>query len=208
METIFLSCAVIGGTLLLCQFVLGLFGLGEHHDVGGHVGSEVAHDVGHDAGHDSQHDDHGEQGSWLASVITFRSLVAALTFFGLAGMAATTRGLEPVVSVAVGLAAGGAGLMLVGTLMRNLARLRADGTAHVERTVGKVGTVYLSIPAARGGAGKISIVVQNRLMEYQALTPGEALPTGAPVRVTAVLSADTVEVLPAPFPEPERTAHV
>ncbi|MBL8794705.1 MAG: hypothetical protein JNM56_12430, partial [Planctomycetia bacterium] len=32
-ETLYLACALIGGTLLLCQFVLGLLGFGEHHDV-------------------------------------------------------------------------------------------------------------------------------------------------------------------------------
>jgi hypothetical protein len=43
-------------------------------------------------------------------------------------------------------------------------------------------------------------------MEYQALTPGDDLPTGVPVIVTAVISPDTVEVLPAPIPE--RSARV
>ena len=203
METLFLVCAVIGGTLLVVQFLLGLVGLGGHHDLGGghDVHLDTPHDVHHDAGHDADDADHG---SWLASVLTFRAVVAALTFFGLAGMASLRNGLDPAPSLAVALAAGGGALALVASLMRAMSRLRADGTARVERTVGQTGTVYLSIPANKAGAGKVTVVVQNRTMEYQALTAGDALPTGARVLVTAVISPDTVEVLAAP--QPERTA--
>ena len=34
METVYLASAVVGGTLLVCQFVMTLLGLG-HHDIGG-----------------------------------------------------------------------------------------------------------------------------------------------------------------------------
>jgi hypothetical protein len=200
METIFLVCAVVGGTLLVCQFILGLLGLG-HHDVGGHdLHVEGPQDVGH-GDHPADDADHA---SWLAGVLTFRAVVAALTFFGLAGLAALGLGLEAGPSLAVALAAGGGALALVASLMRALARLRSDGTARVERTVGQTGTVYLSIPGHKAGAGKVTVVVQNRTMEYQALTAGDELPTGARVVVTAVISPDTVEVNPAPVPE--RTA--
>src|SRR5262245_13360614 len=33
-ETVYLTCALAGGTLLVCQVVLGLLGFGDHHDVG------------------------------------------------------------------------------------------------------------------------------------------------------------------------------
>jgi hypothetical protein len=194
METIFLVTAVVGGTLLVCQFLLGLLGVG-HHDLGGH---DLHVDGSHDVAHDAEH------ASWLVGVFTFRAIVAALTFFGLAGLAARGLGLPPLPSLAVALAAGAGALALVAALMRSLARLRSDGTARVERAVGQTGTVYLSIPAHRAGAGKVTVIVQNRTVEYQALTAGDELPTGARVLVTAVISPDTVEVLPAPIPE--RTA--
>jgi hypothetical protein len=87
MEPVFLICAGLGGTLLVCQFLLGLLGLG-HHDFGGQDhGFEHDHDQGHDASDEHQ--------SWFVGILTFRALVAALTFFGLGGMIASHHTDEP-----------------------------------------------------------------------------------------------------------------
>jgi hypothetical protein len=64
--------------------------------------------------------------------------------------------------------------------------------------VGKAGAVYLRIPANRSGSGKITLNLQNRTMEYQAVTAGEAIPTGANIVVVGVVGPDTVEVELAP----------
>ena len=69
MRHVFLVCAIIGGTLLLCQFLLSLLGIGEHHgDAGGH---DAHLDHGHDHGH-------GQGSAWLFGMLTFRSLVSGL----------------------------------------------------------------------------------------------------------------------------------
>ena len=202
METLFLVCAVIGGTLLVCQFLLGLLGLG-HHDLGG--GHDIHVDVSHDVGHGDHAAEDAEHGSWLVGMLTFRAVVAALTFFGLAGMAALGVGLPPVASLAVALAAGAGALVLVASLMRAIARLRSDGTVRVERTVGQTGTVYLSIPGHKTGAGKVHLKLQNRIVEYQAITALDELPTGSLVVVVAVAGPGTVEVAAA---TPERISYV
>lgn len=215
METIFLICAIVGGTLLACQFLLGLLGFGHHEIGGGHdFQADAPHDFGHDAdhAHDSAHEhDHSHaHTSWLTGVLTFRSIVAALTFFGLAGMAAHTSGLEPQASLLVAFAAGVGALFLVAFTMRSLARLRADGTARIDRAVGATGTVYLSIPGHNAGTGKVHLKLQNRIVEYQAVTALDDLPTGSLVVVVAVSAPGTVEVAPA-TPSPnnsERTTHV
>ena len=54
--------------------------------------------------------------------------------------------------------------------------------------------MYLRIPGAKAGAGKVHLMLQNRTVEYQAVTAGAELPTGAPVKVVAVVNSDTVEV--------------
>jgi hypothetical protein len=188
-ETFFLICAGIGGTLLVCQFLLGLLGLG-HHDIG--------HDHGMDHDHDHGHDAHDEHESWYVGILTFRALVAAVTFFGLGGLIASEHSTEPTLPLGVAALSGASALLLVGWLMKLLLRLRAEGTQHIDRAIGMTGTVYLSVPGNNGGSGKVTVKVQNRTVEYQAVTRQEALTTGTPIQVVAVVGPDTVEVVPSP----------
>jgi hypothetical protein len=218
MDTVFLICAVLGGTVLVCQFAMTLMGMGDSHgDFGsGHDfgGGADAHDFGgHDAGHhggtEHGHADHGGKdfSTWLFGVITFRTVVAALTFFGLAGKAALSSGMEPVPTMLIALGSGAAALYVVHFLMQSLHRLRSDGTVQIERSVGEPGTVYLTIPGAGAGLGKIHINLQNRLVELQASTAKDRLPTGAKVVVTRVIGPDTVEVEPLAEAIPHKEPH-
>jgi hypothetical protein len=190
-ETIYLYCAIAGGTLLVCQFLLGLLGFGDHHDAGGD------HDFHDPSGHDTHgHESHEGQHSWFVGVLTFRSVVAALTFFGLAGLSSSVNlQLEPAQTSAVALAGGAAALFAVAYLMRTLHRLKSDGTIHIERALGASGTVYVAIPGQKAGVGKVMLRLQNRTVEYQAVTPHGQLATGNKIVVTAVLSPDTLEVV-------------
>jgi hypothetical protein len=226
MFTIFVVCAGVGGTILVCQMLMTVLGLagdtvdvdlpddvdapgdldfGGDVDVGGDldVGADIDADVGADAdaGGEAGHDT-----SWLFGVLSFRTLVAAVTFFGLGGWAAEGAGFEPVIQVVIALAAGVGAMYLVYWLMRMMYSLKAEGTVRIGHTVGRHGTVYLRIPGERSGAGKVQLSVQKRTMEYLAMTSGEALPTGAKVRVVKVITSDTVEV--EPVLEPERTENV
>jgi hypothetical protein len=183
MEAVYLVCAAVGGTLLLCQFLLGLLGLG-HHDV------DHDHDVGH--GHDIDHDHE----SWYVGILTFRTLVTAVTFFGLVGLATIEATEDSTLALTLALLAGLGALVGVAWLMKALYRLKADGTLRIDRTVGRTGTVYLSIPGNQAGAGKVTIKVQNRTVEYLAVTRQETLATGTPIQVVGIVGPDTVEVTP------------
>jgi hypothetical protein len=214
MDLFFGICAALGGTVLVCQFVMTLLGLAELDvdlpDDGGHAFGDHGggHDVGHDAGHGHGHDshDHAHHGAnWLFSIVTFRTLTAALTFFGLTGLA--MRSLEvgqatPSIAVLVALAAGGAAMYGVHWLLTAISRLRSEGTVRIDHAVGHGGEVYLRIPANRSGVGKVTITQQNRTVEYQAMTPHEALPTGAKIVVIGIVGPDTVEVELASAREP------
>jgi hypothetical protein len=194
-------CAVLGGTLLACQFLLSLVGLGHHHDLGG----QDAHDLGHPHPGGDHEAAHEAESSWFVRLLTFRTVVAGLVFFGLAGRAAAEAEADPGLGLALALAAGAGALFLVGWAMRSLSRLRAEGTVRIHRAVGRTGTVYLPVPGHRAGLGKVLLNVQNRTVEYQAVTPHEALPTGAHVTVLSVVGPGTVEVvLTTPSP---RSSH-
>jgi hypothetical protein len=83
--------------------------------------------------------------------------------------------------------------------MRAMLRLEDDGTVQVDGAVGLSGDVYLTVPPVRSGVGKIHLVLQNRLVELQAVTThSDALPTGARILVVDVVGPDTVDVVPDP----------
>jgi hypothetical protein len=183
--TFFLVCAGLGGALILLQFVAAAIGIG-----GDHAGVDHDHALG-DHGHDADHD-HGE--NWFLGLLTFRSICAAVTFFGLGGLTAAYYELAPTAQFGCAVAAGFIALYLVATLMKMLMRLKAEGTVQIENALGQVGTVYLRVPANRSGAGKVTLNLQNRSVELEAFTAADELPTGTPIRVVAVLSPSSVEV--------------
>jgi hypothetical protein len=206
MEYFYGVCAVIGGTVLLFQFVTTLLGLS--HDTDGAGGIDFEHLPGDVHGGDIHHgaagdhaDQHAHSSTWFFGIITYRTVVAAVTFFGLGGLAANSTRLGPEAGFVVALLAGAGAMYGVYHLMRLLVRLRADGTVRMDRAVGKTGTVYLRVPAGRTGHGKVTLNLQNRTVEYRAVTGHDALPTGATVVVTAIVGPDTVEVVAAHNPE-------
>lgn len=208
METLFLICAIVGGTVLAFQFVLSLLGLGGHGDFdipdGGHIHLGHGHHMPTDSGHHGHLQDAGADHSsnWYFGIITFQTVVAAIAFFGFAGMTASSAQFDGPMCLVIGVAAGAAAMIGVHTLMRSFAKLRSDGTERIDRAIGLEGTVYLRIPGQNQGAGKVHMTLQNRIVEYAAMTSGDPLPGGAKIVVTGVIGSDTVEVMPISAPEP------
>ena len=91
------------------------------------------------------------------------------------------------------------GVALVAAVMylfKWLSSMQQSGNINVQKqAAGCEGKVYLPIPAARGGAGKVQITIAGSVREYDALTESEeALKTGTPIRVVDALDANTVLV--------------
>lgn len=198
MESFFTWCAVLGGALFLIQLVMLLIGFeGFDSDVdvpSAEVGEFNLRET--DVDFDPHPDNWLHNDGWFVGIVTFRSLVAAVTVFGLIGLA-TWQEVTPARSVTIAAAAGLGTLYLVGWSFKKLYDIRSDGTVRMQDTVGVSGNVYLSIPGQNAGAGKVTVKVGGRTMEYLAMTPGEPLKTGTPVVVTRVLNEQTLEVTPA-----------
>ena len=187
----FILCAVVGGTIMVCQFVLTMIGLGGDADFADHVPDDLSSDS------------HGDHGSWLFGVISFRTLSAAFGFFGLGGWAVRAGGLGVPLQLLAAVGSGAAAMYGVHYIMLLFSRLSHDGTVRIDGAIGKTGTVYIPIPAKRTGVGKIQLKLQNRIVEYPAMTSGdEKLPTGAKVVVVKLLESSTLEV--EPIGEPAR----
>jgi len=197
--TLFYSlCAVLGCTVLVCQFVLTITGATDADDLeSGDVGS---HDLGdHDVAHTgtAPHGDpnHAHSSSWFFGILTLRTVTSALAFFGLTGLAMNASDVPPIPALAAASGAGFAALYLVHWMMKSLSHLRAEGTVRIKDAVGATGSVYVRIPGANAGPGKVQIMLQGRTVELSATTDAAAtLPTGARIVVTRVLGPDAVGV--------------
>lgn len=202
MTTIFLACAIVGGTIMVLQVAMMFMGIGDgDFDIGDDVPNlDIDFDTGDgdlDIG-----DPHGS--SSIFGVLSFRSVVAALTFFGIAGMAAQTGGASIPVQLTAAIAAGVAAMYAVYYLLRSIYRLGQSGNLQITNTVGRTATVYIPIPADGEGQGKVQVKVQDRLEEFVAInTCDQPLSTGAKVVVVGVVSGNTLKV--EPFPEPAET---
>lgn len=178
METAFLICAVVGGSIFLIQLVMQLIGLGDWD-----------HDIGAD-GHDDS--------SAFFGLLSIRSIVAAIAFFGLSGLAAQAADLPDLTALGVAAAAGFFSMWVVAVTMRAISQLRAEGTVEIANTIGLSAQVYLRIPPNQTGAGKVTVEIQGRTTEFLAKTTNQTeLPTGSHVTIVRVLDGETVEVVPA-----------
>jgi hypothetical protein len=215
LDTLFLIAAVVGGTVMVCQFLLTMLGLGDDgSDIGdGDVGGDVGDfDAGADAGGDFDVDgDHhtaihhaadadvDHPGStWLFQMLSFRTVVAALTFFGLGGAWSSSSGHGSAQALGIGVLAGGAAMYGMYRLMRAIYDLQSSGNVDIRNAVGKPAKIYIPVPPVGTGKGKIQITLQGRTMEYEAVSDAaETLSTGENVVVENVVGSDIVKVMRA-----------
>ncbi|MEX2015802.1 MAG: NfeD family protein [Candidatus Hydrogenedentales bacterium] len=174
---------------MLGQLIMSLIGLDSDTTDIAEVGDDL--DMG-----DEYVDTH--QGATLFfGILSFRSLVAAVAFFGIGGRAALEAGFTPYWALMCALGAGALAMFAVVWTMRFLYSMHAEGTVHIEHCVGLPAKVYLRIPPPGEGAGKVTVTVQNRTMEYAAVAARDAIPTGATVIVVGISGPHTLEVEPA-----------
>ncbi len=212
MATAYTICAVVGITIFVVQLILMFIGMHGDGDIDmAHEVGDMPHDIGGvgdvDAevgGPDLTHDGHihmmedtqviNQGATSFFNIVSFRSIVAAVAFFGVGGRLAGDLGWHPLVGFLFAMALGGAALVLVGWLMVMLASLRHDGSIRVLNAIGQPGSAYLGVPEHRSGKGRVSVTVQGRTLEFDAVTDGEAIPTGGQVVVVDVINDTTVAV--------------
>lgn len=152
-------------------------------------------DTDFDTGFDTEAADAAVEGG--TNLYTFRNFVNFILGFGWSAILLQEKihsvPLLLIVSAVVGVAL----VAVVMYLFKWLSGMQQSGNINVYKSaVGCNGTVYLTIPAERGGEGKVQISINNAVREYDAVTDGDALKTGTPIRVTEVINANTVLVEP------------
>lgn len=187
METIYLGCAALGGTVLVVQTILLVFG-GADHD------ADALHVDTSDIGAANSGEVHTQDSGF--GLFSVRTVAAFLTFFGLGGWAGINAGWAPLTTIAVAFGAGLSMLFAVAWLFHAQKRLASQGNVEPAGAVGRTARVYLRIPEANSGKGKITVALQGRTVEFTAFTNGRAIPTDAEVRVVRQVTVDTFEVEP------------
>ena len=133
-----------------------------------------------------------------SNLYTFRNFINFLLGFGwsfiLLQESITSMPVLIIVSVVIGVAL----VTAVMYLFKWLAGMQQSGNIDVEKVAkGCEGTVYLTIPAAQAGEGKVQISISGAVREYNAVTDNEEdLKTGVAIRVVDVVNSHTVLVEP------------
>jgi hypothetical protein len=177
------ACVAFGGVMLLASMLIG-------HDVSGDTGELPApggtggdaHLPGGDHGHGS-----GGAGSIVASLLSLRFWVFAVTFFGLTGLVllqlggAGARALAPLIAAPVGLGAGFVASRVFAALGAKPVGAVAPSSAYVGREA------RLLLPVSRTQRGKLRLRVGATEVDLLAETDDDGqLPGGASVLIVSV----------------------
>lgn len=132
------------------------------------------------------------------SALSVRSIIAFFTFFGWTGVLAMNNQLGVWVAVMLSALVGLGAMFIVAYLMFKFAQLEQSGTLNLYNALDQPGEVYLSIPEKESGRGKVTLMVDGRIREMDAVTAGEAIKTGTPVKVIDILEDNVLKVEPMP----------
>ena len=180
LQKFFWTIACCASLVFIIQTIMTFIGLGTDADV--------------DAGPMDGSVDSIEDGA-LSGVFSFRNLVNFLLGYGWAGVLlfddVEKRWLLQLVAIAVGLLF----VLAFVFMFRQVMKLSHDGSFKMSETVGLKADVYLRIPAARSGRGKVQVSVKGSIHEIDAVTDNDAeIPTGGQVEIVEVLGDDLLLV--------------
>lgn len=179
---VFACIAIPATVMLLIQMVLTLIGLGGD-EMGADAEADTAADgvdgVDGDIGDSDVNILEGDADRDIADgglrVFTLRGLIAFFSVMGWMGTICCELELALPLTIVISVAAGLGAMFLIAAIMKWLLGLQDDGTENIKNALGVSGTVYLRIPPARSGKGKISAVIQGKLCEKYAVTDEETV---------------------------------
>ena len=192
-QQIFAIGAIPATIIMLIQTVLLMFGVGGHDADHGEFDHDFSHDHEFDHAHDFDHDhDYGHHdGAHHFSgirILTIRGLVAMFAVGGWLGIAMVDLGVSNALSVIIAIIGGFLTLLLVAVVLKLLLSLQQGGNIDPKNAVASTAKVYLTIPASRKGAGKVTFTLQERFVEMDAVTDfDEDIKTDSMVQVISVI---------------------
>ena len=130
-----------------------------------------------------------------ANLYTFRNFVNFFLGFGWTAIILQPSVKSTAVLVIISVLVGIALVALVMYMFKWLYSMQQSGNINVYKSaVGCQGKCYLRIPAERAGEGKVQITIQGAVREYDAVTDGDEIKTGASVKVLEAIDGNTLLV--------------
>lgn len=127
-------------------------------------------------------------------LISFRSLIAFSTFFGWGGVGALAEGFTPAKALMIAFLCGFLAMVTLAYMLAKLFQMQESGTVDIYEAISKEAEVYLRIPEAKDGKGKVHVNVEDKLMEFDAISDGESFATGSKVKVKDILNDNVMLV--------------
>jgi len=120
--------------------------------------------------------------------LSLKNIVAFFAVFSWSGIGFINAGLAAWLVILLALICGFLMMLLMATLFYLMSKLAEHGTLKMNNAVGKLGEVYLVIPAGRSGMGKVQLNVQGSLRTLDAITDDlEKIPTSSIIQVLDVI---------------------
>ena len=130
-----------------------------------------------------------------ANLYTFRNFVKFFLGFGWTAIILQPSVKSTAVLVIISVLVGIALVALVMYMFKWLYSMQQSGNINVYKAaVGCQGKCYLRIPGERAGEGKVQITIQGAVREYNAVTDGDEIKTGASVKVVEAIDGNTLLV--------------
>ena len=130
-----------------------------------------------------------------SNLYTFRNFVNFFLGFGWTAIILQPQIKSTFVLIFVAVLVGVALVAAVMYLFKWLSTMQQSGNINVYKAaVGCQGKCYLTIPGERQGEGKVQITIQGAVREYNAVTDGDTIKTGTPIKVTETIDANTLLV--------------
>ena len=189
-----MACFAIPMTVIMfLQLILMIIGVGFGGDTDGDVddgtmvpGSETTPPDSKSCGHTA-----------TFKILTIRGIVAFFALGGWAGIAALTAGLHPFWAIQISLFIGVCALLLASIVIRLALKMQTSGNININNAISQTADVYIRIPANRSEKGKVTMVLQERFVELDAITDNDTdLLQGTKVEIISVSDGDTLVVNP------------
>lgn len=140
-----------------------------------------------DTGIDADFDGNLDGADSPFQLFSLRNLVNFLLGFGWTGAVLYGSFESKIIVGIIAFLVGSLFIILFFLVMKGLMKLSEDNTFKIEDTIGKTADVYMNIPAAKGGKGKIFISIKGSTHELPAITSSDMdIKSGSLVKVEAI----------------------